>query len=92
MNWNTVTTNISDELKQEIINSVEINNKQISTNNEGHKTALPFLFKTFNFLFPQSKQHISCSSCRKTVVNFFNKLCEHWNEKPKTRTGALSRA
>ena len=80
MSIEVIAHKIKGDKRKEIIESVANNKKHMESKNKYHPTSLPFLFSEWNRHFPNIKQHINCSSCRKAVTKFWTNVAKYWEE------------
>ena len=80
MSIEVVAEKIKGEKRKEIMESVISNKKHMDSKNKYHPTSLPFLFAEWHRHFPNIKQSISCTGCRKAVVKFWTQVSNFWEE------------
>jgi len=80
MGLSKITEKISEESRAEIKKHLELD-KQYTSQFTSHKvSSLKVLFNEWHKLFPQQKQDMNCSGCRKAVIKFFTVLTDEWSK------------
>ena len=77
--------NLNENEKTIIKESVKKNTHYISQFSKYHPESITVMFVIWHKLFPEQKQDMNCSSCRKAVTKFFNLLVVNWEEEKQNK-------
>jgi len=74
-----IINKLTEEQKDKILNSVA-KNIELEPHNKYDKQSLTYLFKMWHVLFPDVRQSMRCSGCRKAVAKFFEDISQSIQE------------
>ena len=80
MSIELVAEKIKGDKRKEIMESVISNKEYMESKHKYHPTSLPFLFAEWHRHFPNIKQSITCTGCRKAVTKFWTQVYNYWEE------------
>lgn len=72
--------NIPKDIKEKLIHYINKNNNKIDNVNEYDMDSIYYLFNAWHKIFPNIRQDVGCTSCRKAVVKFFNQVYQEWQD------------
>ena len=104
MKFQEIAKTIKGSERKEIQEAIKENHEYMHNFSKHKEKPIRLMFAGWDKIFPTNKQDIKCSSCRKTVVKFWDEINKEWLEeksipKPKkkqtkkssTLTGALAK-
>jgi hypothetical protein len=80
MNFREIAENYSKTKRGMITEAVIKNQKHTQNFAKHHSESLNIMFSEWHIMFPAQKQDINCSSCRKAVCKFWEKMVDEWIE------------
>ena len=78
MDLKQIAENYSKD-KRKMMTDAVIKNKNHTRNfTTYHSESLSLMFAEWHLLFPNNKQDLNCSSCRKAVCKFWETMVDEW--------------
>ena len=78
MNFQEIAKNYEESKKKMMTDAVIRNQNHIKNFPSYHAESLMLMFSEWDKLFPTQKQDLNCTSCRKAVNKFWEKMVDEW--------------
>tara|TARA_R110001606_G_scaffold1180_4_gene4180 strand:+ start:345 stop:650 length:306 start_codon:yes stop_codon:yes gene_type:complete len=78
MNFKEIAENYSKKKRKMMTDAIFTNNNHQRNFPTYHADSLSIMFAEWHLLFPQHKQSMNCTSCRKAVCKFWETMVDEW--------------